>query len=494
MSLGTPADSSGYVALSERPYGAHAKLIDLVGPGKRVLDVGCSSGYLARPLVERGCTVVGVEQDDTAAEGAREVCVAVLVGDVEAMELPFEPGSFDVVLCGDLIEHLRDPERFFERVRPVLAPEGRLVLSTPNVANWAIRVGLLAGRWRYTDRGILDRTHTRLFTRRTLVEALEGSGYRVVVLDFTTRSRSSGRRRSNGSLTRLVDCVRRYSRTSSSSRQNRSSLDAACPPGPTPYSRSRAAVADHSRRPPDRGMSAPRTIAIVPARNEAEAIRTVVEAIREFDASFEVVVVDDGSTDRTAARARGAGARVVSLPFNLGIGGAVQTGFKLAQEEGFELAVRLDGDGQHIASELPKLLAPIHDGTADIVVGSRFAGPSEYQPPLARRLGIRLFASVVSLLTRQRVTDTTSGFQACNRKAIRLFAADYPHDYPEVEATVMVFKHRLRFTEVPVSMREREVGRSSIGGFWSVYYAIKVLLAVFMALSRRYATPLEEEA
>jgi len=230
----------------------------------------------------------------------------------------------------------------------------------------------------------------------------------------------------------------------------------------------------------------------VPARNEAACIGGVVDAIKAFDASCEVVVVDDGSTDRTAAVARGAGARVVSLPFNLGIGGAVQTGFKLAQEEGFELAVRLDGDGQHIPAELPKLLSPIFAGTADIVVGSRFAGTTDYRPPFARRLGIKLFAGVVSLLTRQRVTDTTSGFQACNRKAIRLFAADYPHDYPEVEATVMVFKHRLRLAEVPVSMREREAGRSSIGGFWSVYYAIKVLLAVFMALSRRSATPLEE--
>ena len=235
-----------------------------------------------------------------------------------------------------------------------------------------------------------------------------------------------------------------------------------------------------------------RTIAIVPARNEAECIGGVVEGIKAFDPSCEVLVVDDGSTDRTAALARRAGARVVSLPFNLGIGGAVQTGFKLAHEEGFDVAVRLDGDGQHIAGELPKLLSPIRDGAADIVVGSRFAGSTEYRPPFARRVGIKLFAGVVSLLTRQRVTDTTSGFQACNRKAIRLFAADYPHDYPEVEATVMVFKHRLRLAEVPVTMREREAGRSSIGGFWSMYYAIKVLLAVLMAVSRRSATPLEE--
>jgi glycosyltransferase involved in cell wall biosynthesis len=235
-----------------------------------------------------------------------------------------------------------------------------------------------------------------------------------------------------------------------------------------------------------------RTIAIVPARNEAECIGGVVTGIKAFDASCVVLVVDDGSTDRTAALARRAGARVVSLPFNLGIGGAVQTGFKVAYDEGFDVAVRLDGDGQHIPGELPKLLSPIREDAADIVVGSRFAGSTEYRPPFARRVGIKLFAGVVSLLTRQRVTDTTSGFQACNRKAIRLFAADYPHDYPEVEATVMVFKHRLRLAEVPVKMREREAGRSSIGGFWSVYYAIKVLLAVFMAVSRRSATPLEE--
>ncbi len=159
-----------------------------------------------------------------------------------------------------------------------------------------------------------------------------------------------------------------------------------------------------------------RTIAIVPARNEAECIGGVVAGIKAFDASFEVLVVDDGSTDRTAALARRSGARVVSLPFNLGIGGAVQTGFKLAYDEGFDVVVRLDGDGQHIAEELPKLITPIREGAADIVVGSRFAGATEYRPPFARRMGIKLFAGVVSLLTRQRVTDTTSGFQACNRR------------------------------------------------------------------------------
>jgi len=161
------------------------KLLALVGSGKRVLDVGCSSGYLARPLVERGCTVVGIERDEEAAEAAREVCAEVLVGDAETTELPFPEGSFDVVLCGDLIEHLRRPEQFLTRVSPLLGDGGRLVLTTPNVANWTMRLGLLLGRWQYTERGILDRTHLHLFTRNTLVETLERADYRVLELDYT---------------------------------------------------------------------------------------------------------------------------------------------------------------------------------------------------------------------------------------------------------------------------------------------------------------------
>jgi len=162
------------------------RMLAMVGPGeKRVLDVGCSSGYLARPLVERGCTVVGIERDAQAATAARDVCEDVIVGDVEELELPFERRSFDVVLCGDLVEHLRDPEVFLSRVQPLLKRKGRLVLTTPNVANWALRLSLLGGRWRYTNRGLLDRTHVHLFTRKTLVEALDNAGYRVLELDFT---------------------------------------------------------------------------------------------------------------------------------------------------------------------------------------------------------------------------------------------------------------------------------------------------------------------
>ena len=176
---------TGYVPLNEHALSGHARLLALVGNEKRVLDVGCSTGYLAQPLAERGCTVVGLELDPAAAEEARAFCEEVLVGDVETMELPFKPGSFDTVLCGDLVEHLRDPEAFLVRVRPLLRAGGQLVLTTPNVANWSMRLRLLTGRWRYTERGILDRTHTHLFTRATLRETLERAGYRIVELDFT---------------------------------------------------------------------------------------------------------------------------------------------------------------------------------------------------------------------------------------------------------------------------------------------------------------------
>ncbi|HZR96880.1 MAG TPA: class I SAM-dependent methyltransferase [Gaiellaceae bacterium] len=176
---------TGYVPLNERRHRAHAKLLAAVGGGRRVLDVGCSSGYLARPLAERGNTVVGLELDPEAAREAERWCERVLVGDVETMELPFDPASFDVVLCGDILEHLRDPVATLARLRPLLAPGGRLVASTPNVANWAVRLSLLAGRWRYTDRGILDRTHTHLFTRSTLVEAVRAAGFERVEVDFS---------------------------------------------------------------------------------------------------------------------------------------------------------------------------------------------------------------------------------------------------------------------------------------------------------------------
>jgi glycosyltransferase involved in cell wall biosynthesis len=230
-----------------------------------------------------------------------------------------------------------------------------------------------------------------------------------------------------------------------------------------------------------------RLVAVVPAWNEERAIGRVVDEIKAFDAAATVVVVDDASSDATADVAEKHGATVLRLPFNVGIGGAVQTGFRYARDEGFEVAVRLDGDGQHDAAELGKLLEPVRAGVADLVIGSRFvdAGGS-YRPPFARRLGIRVFARLVSLLGGQRVTDTTSGFLALNRRGIVLFAVAYPHDYPEVEGTLVALRSGLRVAEVQVAMRERQAGTSSITFVRSLYYIVKVMLALLVASLRRY--------
>jgi glycosyltransferase involved in cell wall biosynthesis len=234
-----------------------------------------------------------------------------------------------------------------------------------------------------------------------------------------------------------------------------------------------------------------RTLAIVPAYNEQDSIGTVLEEIRAAEPDLHVVVVNDASVDRTAAIAARAGATVLNLPFNVGIGGAMQTGYQYALEHGFELAIQVDGDGQHDPREIGRVLEPILDGRADLVVGTRFVEGGGYRGTRLRRLGIRIFAGVVSLLVGQRVSDTTSGFRAVNRKALRLFAAQYPQDYPEVESVVLLSRHGLRMLEVPVQMRVRETGSSSITALRSVYYMVKVLLALFIGLFRRYPTPEE---
>jgi glycosyltransferase involved in cell wall biosynthesis len=231
-----------------------------------------------------------------------------------------------------------------------------------------------------------------------------------------------------------------------------------------------------------------RVVAIVPTWNEAGAIGGVVDETLAYDPTITVVVVDDASSDDTPEVAAGHGATVLRLPFNIGIGGAVQTGFRYARDEGYEIAVRLDGDGQHDASELEKLIAPVRAGDADLVIGSRFVDPSgSYRPPFARRMGIRVFARLVSLLGGQKVTDTTSGFSAMNRAAIELFAVDYPHDYPEVEATLVALRSGLRLTQVQVEMRERQAGTSSITFLRALYYIVKVTLALLVASMRRYS-------
>ena len=229
-------------------------------------------------------------------------------------------------------------------------------------------------------------------------------------------------------------------------------------------------------------------LAVVPAFNEAGSVANVVRSLRERAPDFDVVVVDDGSSDETARRASVAGARVIRLPFNLGIGGAVQAGFMYALEHGYEYMAQVDGDGQHEAAELVKLAEAMRaNPEVDVVCGSRFVAPGgSYRAPLSRRTGIQLFALALSAISGQRVTDPTSGFRLYNRRAIRLFAGDYPHDYPEVEAVLLLHAHRLRMIEVPVQMHHRNSGRSSITRWRSLYYMVKVSLALLVGLLRRH--------
>ena len=231
-------------------------------------------------------------------------------------------------------------------------------------------------------------------------------------------------------------------------------------------------------------------LAVVPAYNEAATIASVVASIREARTDFDVLVVDDGSTDATSELAERAGAQVLRLPFNLGIGGAVQAGFTFALEHRYERMVQVDADGQHLPEEIG---SPHRDDgrrpDVDMVCGSRFITDTGYPAPISRRTGIHIFAFLLSRIVGQRVSDPTSGFRLYNRRGIALFARDYPHDYPEVEAVLMVHHHRLRMAEVPVRMRERGgAGRRSRSGK-SAYYMIKVLLALFVGLARRRPLP-----
>jgi 2-polyprenyl-3-methyl-5-hydroxy-6-metoxy-1,4-benzoquinol methylase len=174
-----------YVAMREDPYKAHSLVVGYCGANQRVLEVGCSTGYLSEALQRRGCRITGVEIDATAGEAARQWCERVVIGDVESMDLAPLGSGYDVLLLADVLEHLRDPVAALRRLRPLLAPNGYAVISVPNVANWAMRLGLLAGRWNYTERGILDRTHLRFFTRKTIQSTLADGGFDIRTFDLS---------------------------------------------------------------------------------------------------------------------------------------------------------------------------------------------------------------------------------------------------------------------------------------------------------------------
>ncbi|MNS13995.1 Undecaprenyl-phosphate mannosyltransferase [compost metagenome] len=230
---------------------------------------------------------------------------------------------------------------------------------------------------------------------------------------------------------------------------------------------------------------ATRILAIIPAFNEQDAIVKTLRGLKQDAPDVDLLVVNDGSLDHTAAVAKETqSAIVLDLPCNLGIGGAVQTGFKYAERHGYDIAIQFDADGQHLATEIPKLIAPILAGEADVSIGSRFLGEKTFQSTFARRIGIYLFYLLNSFLIRQPITDNTSGFRAYNKGAIALLAEHYPMDYPEPEAVILLGKNGFTLKEVAVAMQERQGGVSSINLRRSVYYMVKVLLAILVTYFR----------
>ncbi len=226
-----------------------------------------------------------------------------------------------------------------------------------------------------------------------------------------------------------------------------------------------------------------KVLIIVPAFNEEGNVGQAIDQIRRSSVACDVLVIDDGSTDQTALEASRHGAVVIRLPFNLGIGGAVQTGFQYAYAEGYDIAVQIDGDGQHDPSYLDMLIAPILSQEADLVVGSRFLADSGgFKSTFSRRVGIRFFVGLINLLTRMKITDPTSGFRAHNKKLIAAFASDYPHDFPEPEALVVARRANASVQEIPVVMRARRGGSSSIGSIKSIYYMLKVTVAILLQM------------
>jgi glycosyltransferase involved in cell wall biosynthesis len=231
-------------------------------------------------------------------------------------------------------------------------------------------------------------------------------------------------------------------------------------------------------------MSAPSLLILVPAFNEEGAVGGVIESVRETIPGVSILVVDDCSLDGTVSAAKAAGADVLSLPHHLGLGGAVQAGYKLAFELGFEYVIRVDGDGQHEARDIPRIFEALRESGCEMVIGSRYVNGSQvYTSPL-RLLGIRFFRLILRPILGKDVRDPTSGFVGVNRSALQVFSRSFPLEYPEIEALVVLQRKAFRFTEVSCRFHPRRTGKSSITPLKSIYYIVHVLLGVFVNVLR----------
>lgn len=223
-----------------------------------------------------------------------------------------------------------------------------------------------------------------------------------------------------------------------------------------------------------------KVLIIIPAYNEEKNIEKVVDNIIQNYPNYDYIIVNDGSKDATKDICINRGYEVLNLPINLGIGGAVQTGYKYAKDKEYDVAVQIDGDGQHDIAYLGEMLPFLESGEIDIVIGSRFIDKEGFQSSVARRTGIKLLSALIFMSTGCKIRDVTSGFRVVNKKFIDIYSKYYPADYPEPEAIVAAIMHRGKIKEYPVVMRERESGKSSINFIKSIYYMIKVSLAIIV--------------
>lgn len=232
-------------------------------------------------------------------------------------------------------------------------------------------------------------------------------------------------------------------------------------------------------------MQNKKVLIIIPAYNEQATVDRVYRKIKESVPDADVAIINDCSTDRTANVASELNGALINLPINLGIGGAMQTGYIYARNNDYDFAIQVDGDGQHDPKEITKILTEIEKGEVDLVIGSRFIEKTNYKSALTRRIGIGLFKLVTFLMNGQAVADATSGFRVVNKRVIDVYAEHYPTDYPEPEVLVMLHKAGFKIKEVPVQMHERAGGKSSITPVRSAYYMIKVLFAMIIKKMRK---------
>jgi glycosyltransferase involved in cell wall biosynthesis len=229
-----------------------------------------------------------------------------------------------------------------------------------------------------------------------------------------------------------------------------------------------------------------KTMVLIPAYNEGARIAEVVGSVRQAVPAYDILVIDDGSRDDTAAAAKASGAAVVSHPFNMGYGVAIQTGYKYAYANGYDFIAQMDGDGQHDPAFVHRMLQPVMSGECDFAIGSRFLEIESYEPSLARRIGMTLFRKVVSWLTGMRITDSTSGYQAFNREVARFFTTEiFPCDYPDADMLITLHRAGFSIREIPVRMYANAEGKSMHGGLTSLYYIFKMFLSIFVTLLRK---------